>query len=150
LRSAFPARARRACWATVCGTIGGAAMVHKDGIDFRTLEPASLAIAMFIAIPAGGAWLMAYLIDRWEPWWAKDRKRTAVASLFALPASIVGLGVVPGAAIVAAAAAALGSHIGLLRRVRTQLVLRVAVCLVLVAFTAIAIADLADDVRTLT
>ena len=149
VRSAFPARARRACWATVCGAIGGAALVHKDGIDFRILEPVSLAIAMFVVLPGGGAWLMAYLVDRWEPWWGKDRKRTIVASLFVLPASVAGVGLVPCAAIIAAAIATLGSQIGWLRRDHTQFVLRVVVCLGLCALTAIAIADLTDDVRTL-
>lgn len=149
VRSAFPARARRACWATVCGAIGGAALVRKDGIDFRILEPVSLAITLFIAIPAGGAWLMAYLVDRWEPWWGKDRTRTAVASLFALPASMAGIGIVPGAAIVVAAVAAFGLQLRLVHRVNTQLVLRVSVCLVFVALTSIAIVNLTGDVRDL-
>ena len=66
-RPALPARGRRAMWTTVCGVVGGAAIIHRDGVDFTVLEPRALAIAMFIAIPAGGAWLMAYFIDRWQP-----------------------------------------------------------------------------------
>lgn len=149
VRPAFPARARRACWAAVCGAIGGASIVHGDGIDFRVLEPASLAIALFVAIPAAGGWSMAYLIDRWEPWWARDRRRTAIASLWALPASIGGVGIVAGVAIVASAGAALISRIGLLRRAGAQLVLRGVVCIGVGALTVFALADLTDDVRTL-
>jgi hypothetical protein len=34
------------------GVIGGALMVHTDGVDFTRLEPAALAIAMFVALCA--------------------------------------------------------------------------------------------------
>ena len=49
VRPAFPARARRAGWATMCGAVGGAALIHTDGIDFHLLQPASLAIAIAVA-----------------------------------------------------------------------------------------------------
>ena len=104
-------------WATVCGAVGGAAIIHRDGVDFNLLEPTALAIAMFIAIPAGGGWLMAYFIDRWQPWWARDRRKTAIASVAVVPVFLAGVGIVPGAVIVAVALVAILSQVGSLRTV---------------------------------
>ncbi len=39
--------------AALYGVLGGAMMVHRDGVDFNTLEPAALAIGLFVAICAG-------------------------------------------------------------------------------------------------
>jgi len=38
--------------AVMVGAAGGALVVNADGIDFRLLEPLSLAAAMFVALPA--------------------------------------------------------------------------------------------------
>ncbi|MEO8697537.1 MAG: hypothetical protein ABI658_28815 [Acidimicrobiales bacterium] len=149
VRPALPPRWRRAMWATACGAIGGAAIVHRDGVDFKVLEPTSLAIAMFIAIPAGGAWLMAYFIDRWQPWWAENRRRTALASLAVVPIFLAGVGIVPGAVIVATAVVAILAQVGALHSLATHIALRGAVCLGLAALTGFALVDLTGDVRTL-
>ena len=148
-RPALPARWRRAMWTTVCGAAGGAVIIHGDGVDFTVLEPRALAIAMFIAIPAGGAWLMAYFIDRWQPWWARDRRKTAIASVAAAPGVIAGVGILPGAVIVGVALIAILSQVGILRTVARHVAIRAAVCLGFVALTAFALVDLTDDVRTL-
>lgn len=42
----------------------GGMLVHRDGVDFM-LEPAGLAIAMFVAIPGVYAALLALLAERW-------------------------------------------------------------------------------------
>lgn len=149
VRPALPTRWRRAMWATACGAIGGAVIIHSDGVDFRLLEPTSLAIAMFIAIPAGGGWLMAYFIDRWQPWWAKNRRRTAIASLAVVPIFLAGVGIVPGAVIVATAVVAILTQVGALRTIASHVALRGAVCLGLAGLTIFALVDLTDDVRTL-
>ena len=39
--------------AALYGVLGGAMMVHRDGVDFNVLEPAALAIGLFVAICAG-------------------------------------------------------------------------------------------------
>ena len=39
--------------AALYGVVGGALMVHRDGVDFNVLEPAALAIGLFVAICAG-------------------------------------------------------------------------------------------------
>ncbi len=44
------------------GVIGGAMLVHTDGIDFRVLEPAALAIALFVAISAGFGAVVTHLV----------------------------------------------------------------------------------------
>ena len=126
VRPALPARGRRAIWATLCGAIGGAAIVHSDGVDFNLLEPTALAIAMFIAIPAAGGWLMVYLIDRWEPWWVTDRRRTAAGSLATVPIILVGVGIVPGVVIVLTAGVALLAQVARLRRGRHRAAMRCA------------------------
>ena len=149
VRPALPARWRRAMWATVCGAIGGGAIIHSDGIDFNLLEPAALAIGMFIAIPAGGGWLMAYFIDRWQPWWGQNRRKTAIASLAIVPVTLAGVGIVPGAVIVAIAVVAVLAQVDLLRRIATHVAVRGAICLGLGVLTIAAAVDLSGDMRAL-
>ncbi len=64
--------------AALYGVLGGAMMVHRDGIDFNLLEPVALAIGLFVAICAafGAAvsWLTntAVADDGWaarRSWW---------------------------------------------------------------------------------
>jgi hypothetical protein len=104
---------------------------------------------MFIAIPAGGGWLMAYFIDRWQPWWAKNRRRTAVASLAVVPIFLAGVGIVPGAVIAAIAVVAILAQVGALRSFARHVALRTAVCVGLAGLTALALVDLTGDVRAL-
>jgi hypothetical protein len=84
LRHALPDPWRRWAWTIVGTTVGGSALLHADGVDFNLLKPTVLAVAMFIAIPAGGAALMAVWVERWDAWWFTDRRRTVVAVLPAL------------------------------------------------------------------
>ena len=72
-------RARVPAMATFYGVVGGAMLVHTDGVDFKLLEPAVLAIALFVAISAGFGAVVAHLVglaaadgawpQRWH-WWA--------------------------------------------------------------------------------
>ncbi len=64
--------------AALYGILGGAMMVHRDGIDFQVLEPALLAITLFVAICAGFGAVAAWLVsaaaadDGWartSTWW---------------------------------------------------------------------------------
>ena len=72
-------RARVPAMAVFYGVVGGAMLVHTDGVDFRLLEPAALAIALFVAISAGFGAVVAHLVGlaaadgAWpqtRPWWA--------------------------------------------------------------------------------
>jgi hypothetical protein len=48
--------------ALLYGVVGGAMMVHQDGVDFNVLEPAVLAIGLFVAICAGFGAVVAWLV----------------------------------------------------------------------------------------
>lgn len=72
-------RARVPATAVFYGVVGGAMLVHTDGVDFTVLEPAVLAIALFVAISAGFGAVVAHLVGlaaadgAWPqtwPWWA--------------------------------------------------------------------------------
>ena len=72
-------RARVPAMAIFYGVVGGAMLVHTDGVDFKLLEPAVLAIALFVAISAGFGAVVAHLVGlaaadgAWPqtwPWWA--------------------------------------------------------------------------------
>jgi len=56
-------RAAAPAMALFYGVVGGAMMVHRDGIDFHVLEPAVLAIVLFVSICAGFGAAVAYLVD---------------------------------------------------------------------------------------
>ncbi len=43
----------------------GQLLVHTDGVDFRLLDPAGLAISMFVLIPGLYALLLTLLAERW-------------------------------------------------------------------------------------
>jgi hypothetical protein len=71
LRGAIPPRLRLVLWTALAAALGGAAIVHEDGVDFTLLEPAALAIVLFVLLPAGAAALVALLVERWvavEAW----------------------------------------------------------------------------------
>jgi hypothetical protein len=72
-------RARVPAMGVFYGVVGGALLVHTDGVDFRVLEPALLAVALFVAISAGFGAVVAHLVGlaapdgAWPqtwPWWA--------------------------------------------------------------------------------
>lgn len=46
------------------GIVGGALVIRPDGIDFTFLEPLTLAVGMFIALPATYGVAMSVLVDR--------------------------------------------------------------------------------------
>ena len=52
-------------WTLSVGAFVGASIVHVDGLDFQLLEPAALAVVLFVAIPTGAAALTATLAERW-------------------------------------------------------------------------------------
>lgn len=45
----------------------GGMLVHTDGVDFTLLEPAGLAVALFVAIPALYGLVIALAAERWLP-----------------------------------------------------------------------------------
>lgn len=64
IRAWIPAGSR-AVWAGVFGAaVGGAGVVHPDGIDFVVLQPLWLAVALFVALPALYGVAMSVLVER--------------------------------------------------------------------------------------
>jgi hypothetical protein len=64
VRNWIPARWRVAVAAMVVGAIGGADVIDPVGLDFTVLGPLSLAVAMFVALPAAYGALMSVWVER--------------------------------------------------------------------------------------
>lgn len=62
-RAWIPPRFRTLCFGILGGLVGGSAIVHAEGIDFRLLEPVWLAVVMFVVIPAAGAAAIAAAVE---------------------------------------------------------------------------------------
>ena len=64
----------------------GALLIHTDGVDFRFLKPAWLAMALFIALPGLFAFVVAKVGDRFlhEDSWFLTSRRGWVAGLLTL------------------------------------------------------------------
>ncbi len=70
-RGALPARLRLPLWTVFAAALGGATVVDEEGVDFTLLEPAALAIGLFVLLPGAAAALVVLLVERWsraEPW----------------------------------------------------------------------------------
>ena len=131
LRGSIPPRVRLPLWVLFAAAFGGASFVHEDGVDFTLLEPALLAVALFVALPAVAAAVVVLLVERWirvEPW--SDR-RLATALVAAAAAGTVALGFAALAAACALAVRRAGLQ-GLVGRVG-----RVAVPAALVVVVAV-------------
>ena len=65
-------------------SVVGAMLVHADGIDFRLLKPAWLAIALFVALPGLFAISIGLVVDRVErptSWTRRGRARWLVPAV---------------------------------------------------------------------
>jgi len=64
---------------SACAGVGvGALLVHRDGVDFTLLD-ASLAIPLFVAIPAAYGGLLAWVVERrWPTGPHRDSSRLTV------------------------------------------------------------------------
>ncbi|MGH2607933.1 MAG: hypothetical protein ACRDHF_02485 [Tepidiformaceae bacterium] len=89
-------------WGLVGAVVGGSLIVHDGGVDFELLEPAWLAVVLFVALPAVAVLAMAWLARWFETWWWERRRRMAVLSLAAFP-MVVFVPIVIAVAVAAAA-----------------------------------------------
>lgn len=88
-RPFFPRRGMPLAWAGAGALTGGALFINKDGVDFTALEPHWLAILLFVALPAAGAFLIAWLIANYPRFWWRRPLPTALASVAAVPIIVV-------------------------------------------------------------
>jgi hypothetical protein len=78
----------------------GNMLVHSNGIDFRLLKPTTLAIGLFVALPAASAAATVWLVERWlrpDAWPQRSRGGWLAALPLALP---LGFGLPPLVAII--------------------------------------------------
>lgn len=139
LRSAIPRRLRLLLWTLLAAAAGGATFVHEDGIDFTVLDPAALAVVLFVALPALAAALVVVLVERWVDVEPRDDHRLVWVLLVAAVASTVALVL----AAVVGALAVVARRAGAVELFRP--VARVAVPLVLVAVTLVAAVNLITE-----
>ena len=129
-------------WALPGATVGGAALIRDEGLDFTLLDPLWLAVVMFVAIPALGLLCTAWLVRRWEKWWWLDRRRTVIAAVSAWPIFVffpVALAVLALAAVWGAAA----QRSDVRRLARGRLGVTLATC----AFAGVTLAFLPQLIR---
>ena len=131
VRGAIPRKLRLPLWSVFAAALGGASIVHDDGVDFAALEPAALAITLFVLLPGTAAAAVVLLVERWmrvDPW---SGRRLSIGLCVAAAAGTFALGF---AVLVAAGAL-------VVRRARLDSLLervaRVAVPAALVVVTAV-------------
>jgi len=88
-RPFFPRRGMPLAWGLAGAITGGAILINKDGVDFTLLEPHLLAVALFIAIPAIGAGLIAWLTEVYPRFWWRRPRLTALAAVAILPLVVI-------------------------------------------------------------
>ncbi|MBI5948859.1 MAG: hypothetical protein HY875_12040 [Chloroflexi bacterium] len=144
-RQFLPSRGMPAAWAAAGAAVGGAVLIHGDGVDFTLIEPHWLAVALFILIPSAGGALIAWLTERLDTFWWKRRRATAVTSLAAVPAVIF----FPVAVLAVAGGALwlLGGRIEGLRALPEWRVARVAAGVVFAGVVAVGGVALLGDLR---
>jgi len=64
VRSLVPPRLRLGLTGIFGGIVGGAIVIRPGGIDFTRLEPLSLAIALFVAVPALYGVALSWFVER--------------------------------------------------------------------------------------
>lgn len=100
LRGAIPVRLRLPLWTLLSGALAGGQIVHEDGVDFTLLEPAGLAVLLFVLIPAAAAAVVVMLVERWIVLELAEHRRLAAGlavaacagTLALVPAAVVGAG----------------------------------------------------------
>lgn len=82
-----PAWFRRVTTGLAAGAVGGAMLVHADGIDFTVLQPTWFAIGLFVALPAVfGAFIGVFvdMAERPDTWLAQPGRRRWLVPLLLL------------------------------------------------------------------
>lgn len=133
-------------WTATGAIVGGAIMVHQDGVDFRLLEPTWLTCLLFVSVPALGAGLIALFVKQWARWWCVRRRPTRALGAVGLLGLLSPLTV---AVVAAFAALMVAGRIGPIRN-GTQAWWGRALCWAgMLAVVALGGRDLSEDLRVL-
>jgi hypothetical protein len=137
LRGAIPTRLRLPLWTLLAMAGVGAAVIHDDGVDFTLIEPAVLAIALFLALPGLAAAVVVVLVERWadrEPF--ADRRLVVVL----VSGALLGTFAIAVAVVVGGVALALRSVGVAPTLIRAARVLVPALLVVVTAVSAVSLA----------
>ncbi|MEX2080527.1 MAG: hypothetical protein WEC33_02840 [Dehalococcoidia bacterium] len=146
-RPFFPRRGMALAWGIAGALLGGSILVEADGVDFTVLEPHWLAVSLFVAIPAAGACLIAWLQDLYPRFWWRHRIATAVACLVIVPAIIfVPVGIV---CLLVAAAWVMVLRVPAMRECANWVPARAAALVVFAGLCALGAFGLANDMRAI-
>lgn len=146
-RPFFPKQGMPFAWALAGAITGGAILIQSDGIDFTALEPHWLAVALFVAIPAGGAGCIAWLTEVYPRFWWRKRWLSGFAALAALPSVVVPVGAV--AALVVGGVWAVAMRWPRLRGLPAWKPTRIAALLVFALIVTLGLLDLVRDTRAI-
>lgn len=92
LRNLMPEGRRILIASVIGGVFGGAVIIRPDGIDFTELEPLSLAVVLFILLPALQGAATAYLTERFlDRVQSSDRKNWIVVIVALVPLAVGGI-----------------------------------------------------------
>ena len=64
VREWLPGNWRAVAFGVLCATVMGSSIISSDGTDFTALSPLSLAVAMFVLIPAAYGVVASLLVER--------------------------------------------------------------------------------------
>jgi hypothetical protein len=145
IRDWLPRRGRIALAAAFGAIVGGAQLLEPHGLDFTALEPLWLAIALFVAIPAGYGAMTSALIERRSAergTEATPRWTTFVPLLLLLLLGPVGLAILAGAALAWVLTRRWPSLVTIWRSSAVTWIGRAA----LVGFAAVRMAELVGDI----
>jgi hypothetical protein len=146
-RPFFPKRGMPFAWALAGAVIGGAIIVHEDGVDFTVLDPHWLAVTLFVVIPGVGAGLIAWLTDLFPRFWWRRRALTALAGLAMMPSLV--LFPVAIAALLVGAIWSLAMCSAELRSMPTWMPARITAITVFVLLVTLALVDLTRDANAI-
>ncbi len=98
--------------AAACGAVVGSMLLHADGIDFRLLEPAWFAMALFVTLPALFGLTIGPAVD-----WMEQRPLPTARRQLIAPVALVAL-FPPSAFVVVVVAVALVPYVGVISATR--------------------------------
>jgi hypothetical protein len=92
VRMWLPARRRALLFGALTGLVGGAIVIRPGGVDFTVLEPLSLAVVLFVALPVAYGVAVSTLTERWLPHTRGTASKAwfAVLVLALLPFALLG------------------------------------------------------------